>query len=75
MKLLPRISLNLLRLYHTKKKQQRIFEALVVGLFLLLMKDTLTCSAWITETYVLFRAADIPVAFETIQPQNQNDDE
>lgn len=33
MKLLPRISLNLLRRYHTKKKQQRTFEALVVGLF------------------------------------------
>ena len=30
---LPRISLNLLRRYHTKNKQQRTFEALVVGLF------------------------------------------
>ena len=39
------------------------------------MKDALTCSAWITETYVLFRAADIPVAFKTIQRQNHNDDE
>ena len=32
MNLLPRISLNLLRRYYTKNKQQRTFEALVVDL-------------------------------------------
>ena len=58
-----------------KKQTATYFRGPRSGSFLLPMKDTLTCSAWITETYVLFRAADIPVAFKTIQPQNHNDDE
>ena len=58
-----------------KKQTATYFRGPRSGSFVLPMKDTLTCSAWITETNFLFRAADIPVAFKTIQPQNHNDDE